>query len=230
METLPSYILRRLVRHAACSVSTEHTEQQSNRATEHSAGHVTHRSAVLAAGRDARRRMQTPLHGASLHYLATCANSRIARFECFISSAQPSIPCNVNKSIIMPYLGRNPTVFFRVQDEYSQAQYCEHRGILSKNQSHASFDPRLSKTRQTIQDHLDWASRKSSAFISVYSDWATANREARRRLADGHENVVIWKIDTRKGHRTAQYRNIRPLALRCRIWVPHKAWNNSEHE
>ena len=103
-------------------------------------------------------------------YLATCANPRIARPECFISSAQPSISCNVNKSIIMPYLRRNPTVFFRVQDEYSQAQYCEHRGILSKNQSYASFDPRLSKTRQTIQDHLDWASRKSSAFISVYSD------------------------------------------------------------
>jgi hypothetical protein len=130
----------------------------------------------------------------------------------------------------MPYLGGNPTVFFRVQDEYSQAQYREHRGILSKNQSNASFDPRLSKTRQTIQDHLDWASRKSSAFISVYSDWATANREARRRLADGHESVVIWKINTRKGHSIAQYRNIRLLALRCRIWVPHKAWNNSEYE
>jgi hypothetical protein len=140
------------------------------------------------------------------------------------------ILCNVNRSVIMLYLGRNPTGFFRVQDEYSQAQHCEHRGILSKNQSNASFDPLLSKTRQTIQDHLDWASRKSSTFISVYSDWATANREARRRLADDHENVVIWKIDTRKGHRTTQYRNIRLLALRCRIWVPHKAWNNSEHE
>jgi hypothetical protein len=130
----------------------------------------------------------------------------------------------------MPYLGTSPTVFFRVQDEYSQAQYCEHRGILSKNQSNASFDPRLSKTRRTIQDHLDWASRKSSTFISVYSDWATANREARRRLADGHANVIIWKIDTQKGHKKAQYRNIRLLALRCRIWVPDKAWNNSEHE
>ena len=40
-------------------MSTEHTEQQSNRATEHSAGHVTHRSAVLAAGRDERRRIKT---------------------------------------------------------------------------------------------------------------------------------------------------------------------------
>ena len=59
METLLSYILRRLVRYATCSVSTEHTEQQSNRATEHSAGHVTHRSAVLAASRDERRRIQT---------------------------------------------------------------------------------------------------------------------------------------------------------------------------
>jgi hypothetical protein len=45
--------------HATCSVSTERTEQQSNRATEHSAGHVTYYSAVLAAGRDERRRIQT---------------------------------------------------------------------------------------------------------------------------------------------------------------------------
>jgi hypothetical protein len=54
------------VRRAACSVSTEHTEQQSNRATEHSAGHVTHRSAVLAAGRNERRCIQTMLPGVSL--------------------------------------------------------------------------------------------------------------------------------------------------------------------
>ena len=47
------------MRSATCSVSTEHIEQQSNRATEHSAGHVTQRSAVLAAGRDERRRYLT---------------------------------------------------------------------------------------------------------------------------------------------------------------------------
>jgi hypothetical protein len=47
------------VRYATCSVSPERAEQQSNRATEHSAGHVTLRSAVLAVGRDERRRIQT---------------------------------------------------------------------------------------------------------------------------------------------------------------------------
>lgn len=33
--------IHRLVRCATCSVSTEHIEQQSSRAIEHSAGHVT---------------------------------------------------------------------------------------------------------------------------------------------------------------------------------------------
>jgi hypothetical protein len=47
------------VRSVTCSISIEHTEQQSNRATEHSAGHVTQRSAVLAAGRNERRRYLT---------------------------------------------------------------------------------------------------------------------------------------------------------------------------
>ena len=59
METPLSYILRRLVWYATCSVSIEHIEQQSNRATEHSVGYVTQRSAILAAGRDERRRYLT---------------------------------------------------------------------------------------------------------------------------------------------------------------------------
>ena len=46
------------MRYATCSVSTEHTEQQSNRATEHSAGYVIYHSAVLAASRDERRRIR----------------------------------------------------------------------------------------------------------------------------------------------------------------------------
>jgi hypothetical protein len=130
----------------------------------------------------------------------------------------------------MAYHGRTPSVFFRVQDEYSRAQHHEHRGILSANQSNASFDTRLRKTRRTIQDHLDWSSKKPSPYVSVYSDWETALREARRRLADGHEEVVIWKIDTRKGDEKAQYRNIRPLAHKSGIFVPKRAWNNSTYE
>ena len=57
--TPPILYTKETRKYAICSVSTEHTEQQSNRATEHSAGHVTHRSAVLAAGRDERRRIRT---------------------------------------------------------------------------------------------------------------------------------------------------------------------------
>jgi hypothetical protein len=130
----------------------------------------------------------------------------------------------------MAYQGRAPSIFFRVQDEYSRAQYHQHEGILSENQSTASFDPHSYVTQRRIQSHLDWSSRNPSAFISVYSEWEPALKEARRRLADRREDVVIWKIDTRKGDEEAQYRNIRLLASKCDIWVPQKAWNNSEHE
>jgi hypothetical protein len=50
MEHQLSYIPRRL--REACSLLCVH---RAYRATEHSAGHVTHRSAVLAAGRNERR-------------------------------------------------------------------------------------------------------------------------------------------------------------------------------
>jgi hypothetical protein len=140
-----------------------------------------------------------------------------------ISSAQPAVFCDINVTTIMPYFEENPLVFFRVQDNGSQAQYCKHTGILSRNQSHASFDPCLPETQQSIQNHLDWASREPSAFISVYSDLTTAFEEAGRRLVNGHEDVVIMEIDTREGHEMAQYRNIRRLAHRCGMWVPQRA-------
>jgi hypothetical protein len=130
----------------------------------------------------------------------------------------------------MSYPEENPSVFYRVQDKGSQARYHEHSGILSRNQSNASFDPQLSSTRQAILHHLNWASEEPSVYISVYSDWTKALRDARRRLASGYQDVVIWKIDTRRGCEMTQYRNIRRLARRCEIRVPKKAWNNSEHE
>ena len=69
------------MRYATCSVSTEHTEQQSNRATEHSAGHVTTCSVVLAAGRDERRRYLTfclrPYH----KYIADSMRQNLSRIR-----------------------------------------------------------------------------------------------------------------------------------------------------
>ena len=148
----------------------------------------------------------------------------------FISPAQPSVFRDINTTTIMPCFEENPLVFFRVQDDRSQTQYYKHSGILSRNQSHASFDPRVPETLESIQDHLDWASREPSAYNSVYSDETTAFEEAKRRLANGHEDVEIVEIDTRQGHEMIQYRNVRRMADRYGIWVPEKAWNNSKHE
>jgi hypothetical protein len=61
MELRLSYIPRRLVYPVLCSVSTEHTEQQSNRATEHFAGQVTHRSAAWQLIVRERRYSHDPL-------------------------------------------------------------------------------------------------------------------------------------------------------------------------
>jgi hypothetical protein len=50
-----------------------------------------------------------------------------------------------------------------------------------------------------------------------------AFEEARRRLANGHKDVVIVEIDNREGHEMVQYRNVRRMAYRYGIWVPEKA-------
>ena len=61
--------------YATCSVSTEHIEQQSNRATEHSAGHVTQRSAGLGSWSQQTSLPPDLLPEASLHPYGICTNA-----------------------------------------------------------------------------------------------------------------------------------------------------------
>lgn len=57
-----------------------------------------------------------------------------------------------------------------------------------------------------------------------------AEQEADRRMGDGHNDVVIWEINTNKAKYTVQYRNLRRFAWNCGIDIPDRALKNSEHE
>jgi hypothetical protein len=88
-------------------------------------------------------------------YLAICATILDHTLEQIISLAWPSIyllqhQCSENYDL----LWTKSVSFSRVHDEFSRAHCCEHRDILSTNQSNARFAPRLRDTRHTIQYHL----------------------------------------------------------------------------
>lgn len=124
-----------------------------------------------------------------------------------------------------------PTIFFRVQDEYSRARYDPRNGLFSEEERlNITFNPKSPRTCDMVESHLDWYSQTPSTFISVYADYHSARQEAYRRADDGHKGVVLWKIDTQEGDFKAQYRNARLLADKCKVRIPKRAWNNSENE
>lgn len=49
-------------------------------------------------------------------------------------------------------------------------------------------------------------------------------------MGDGHNDVVIWEIDTNKAKYEVQYRNLRRFAKNCGINIPDCALKNSEYE
>lgn len=85
--------------------------------------------------------------------------------------------------------------------------------------------------RRDVKAHLRWRNRKPTPFISVYADWDTAWKEAKRRKKDGKKSrVTLTSIDVSQVRGELEYRNMRRLCSSLRIWIPGNAWNNSEHE
>jgi hypothetical protein len=126
-------------------------------------------------------------------------------------------------------------LFYRVEDEYSQARTAGGRGIWPGDR-HARVD---FKARQGwkhkalvrhVMNHLDWGNRRPTPFISMYNDDTVAFEEAERRKRRGMRKVTITVVDVKKVYGRVKFRNVRQLAHRLRCQIPEKAWHNSEYE
>lgn len=125
---------------------------------------------------------------------------------------------------------RAPTKFFRVESESSCVRRREGRGIVAQKKSALKFSWDCPEILEMVENHLDWQSKIPSAFISVYSEMDRARQEADRRVETGHNDVVIWEIDTNEAKYKAQYRNLRRFAKKGGIQIPKFASNNSKYE
>lgn len=92
----------------------------------------------------------------------------------------------------------NPTTFFRVESDSSRAQWRKEKGIIARKRTTLSFSRTCPEFLEMVENHLDWWSGIPSPFISVYSEMWRAKQEADRRMGDRHNDVVIWKIDTKR--------------------------------
>jgi hypothetical protein len=124
-----------------------------------------------------------------------------------------------------------PNIFYRVEDKGSRAQYVYKRGILAEDRTTVvDFHKRGSQLRRQVENHLDWGSRTSSPFISMYNNEEAALNEAERRVEAGKKEVVVHQIDTWKKDRLVEYRNMRLLAKKIGAEIPKRAWHNSKYE
>jgi hypothetical protein len=124
----------------------------------------------------------------------------------------------------------NPTTFFRVESDSSRARRRKGKGIVARKRTALNFSRTCPEFLEMVENHLDWWSGIPSPFISVYSEMRRAEIEAERRKKDGHNDVVIWEIDTNEAKYEVQYRNLPRFAWKCGIDIPECAKNNSEYE
>ncbi|KAH7072735.1 hypothetical protein BKA63DRAFT_515577 [Paraphoma chrysanthemicola] len=126
---------------------------------------------------------------------------------------------------------RAPREFFRVEDASSRASYIEGKGIYAEDDyTWVDFDSTGARLFAQIGQHLQWANKHPTPFISAYSDEDVAWREAERRCLDGKKDVRIYTINTNRRGKAIEYRNIRRLAKKVGLWIDDQAWNNSKYE
>ncbi|KAH0596039.1 hypothetical protein MHUMG1_05898 [Metarhizium humberi] len=125
--------------------------------------------------------------------------------------------------------------FYRVEDEQSQAVTTPGKGISAAGRADLNLSAmhgnQAEELRWNLQNHLDWSSNYESPFISAYDDEDVAFSIAEgRREKLGREHVTVTKIDVSKVHGQIEFRELRPLAERLGVWIPDKAYHNSECE
>jgi hypothetical protein len=124
-----------------------------------------------------------------------------------------------------------PEIFYRVEDKGSRAQYVYGEGIFAEDtNTRVHLGGSTRELCSEVENHIDWGSRIPTIFISTYSNKEVASREARRRVREGKEEVVVYQIDIRKKDRPVEFREMRRLASRLGVEIPDCAWNNSKYE
>src|SRR5688572_6433562 len=90
--------------------------------------------------------------------------------------------------------------FYRVTSNTSALKYKKCVGFVAGDTSSVrSLSPRTyfekRKARKPFERHMDWSNEVPMPFISTYSQKRRAEKEAKRRVDDGEDDVVLWTIE-----------------------------------
>jgi hypothetical protein len=125
-------------------------------------------------------------------------------------------------------------VFWRVEDEDSQATTTPRDGILSAPESDLTFEVKYEwqrkRLRKSLVNHSNWGCRQPSPFISVYGNEDWAFNEARRRQRDGRYNVTVTEIDLELLDNRVEFRNAAKLANTPGLRTSDEEWRTAVGE
>lgn len=130
-------------------------------------------------------------------------------------------------------------VFWRVTDDSSAVPYLPRYGFSAGiKRSPMTLDPEVwteyqeRKLKDAIRRHLDWSYRRPTLFVSVYSDYSTAEREAWRRMRAGMRDVTIWEIRVPQGDNDGwrMWKTVNRLQWELGFWIEDRAFHNAKYE
>ncbi|OWT42915.1 hypothetical protein VFPPC_17892 [Pochonia chlamydosporia 170] len=118
-------------------------------------------------------------------------------------------------------------LLYRVSDADAQAKRHPGQGIVTIEDMQVEVRPFLDwrkctpreyrKYAELLYEHMDWQSDAMSPFISATRDYNWARGEARRRVEQGNQDVVIYHIETKISSGNVQFRPILSLLERLGI-------------
>lgn len=124
-------------------------------------------------------------------------------------------------------------LFWRVTEKYSVAAFEPGQGFIAGDTSFSvTLDPVIQddaiEIEEHIKRHLNWKNKNSTPFISAYLDFHMAKIEALRRMKDGKESVVLWKIRLYVGNEI-EWVTINGLKRNLGFWISENAFHNARY-
>ena len=124
--------------------------------------------------------------------------------------------------------------FWRVTDANTAAKYHRGNGFIA-GEPHAvvTLNPstplEVEDTKMYILQHLNWRNRRPTPFISVYTDFETAENEALRRRKESKKDVVLWEICL-DDEDDLEWGTMYKLKGDLGFWIQEYAFHNAKYE
>jgi hypothetical protein len=123
---------------------------------------------------------------------------------------------------------RSPRYLYRVYDYRSVSQYDRDDGFLAGAPDRPFYRSKY-WARKVLNQHMDWANRIKTPFISTTKSFPKTVHYARQREGMGHGGVRIAKIDSHRLPGDVKVYHMQSLVVQTHAYVEPPGWNKWEY-